>query len=59
MADLLPADPGQAVPQAAVNALWGARRAVIVGDPRQPEPISQVTVAVRERLRVASGLAEH
>jgi hypothetical protein len=48
---LLIDEAGQALPQDAVGALWRARRAVVVGDPRQLEPISQVPAEFQERLR--------
>jgi hypothetical protein len=51
-------EAGQALPQAAVGALWRAQRAVIVGDPLQLEPISQVPGQVQARLGDLFGVAE-
>ena len=45
------------MPQHAVGALWRARRAVIVGDPLQLEPIFQVPGQVQDRLRDLFGVA--
>lgn len=53
---LLVDEAGQANPQAAVGALWRAKRAVIVGDPMQLEPIVQLPRSIENRLREHHGV---
>ncbi|MFE7595325.1 DEAD/DEAH box helicase, partial [Kitasatospora sp. NPDC057512] len=51
-------EAGQATPQAAVGALWRARRAVLVGDPLQLEPVVTMPTALQRRLLLAYGVDE-
>ena len=51
-------EAGQAVPQAAVGALWRAKRAVVVGDPLQIEPVFTVPIKLIEALAESSPLPE-
>ena len=51
-------EAGQALPQAAVGTLWRVERAVVVGDPRQLQPISQVPADVQERLTRSFGMSD-
>lgn len=43
-------EAGQAMPQVAVGALWRCQRAVIVGDPKQIEPIVMVPDCIYRKL---------
>ncbi|MFD0261774.1 AAA domain-containing protein [Kitasatospora indigofera] len=51
-------EAGQATPQAAVGALWRARRAVLVGDPLQLEPVVTMPTTLQRRLLRAYGVDE-
>ncbi|MGI5232541.1 DEAD/DEAH box helicase [Actinoallomurus sp. CA-142502] len=53
---LLVDEAGQAAPQAPVGALWRARRAVLVGDPLQLEPVVALPEAVQELLQECYGI---
>ncbi|VWC87399.1 helicase [Burkholderia lata] len=55
---LLIDEAGQGLPQAAVGALWRARRAVVVGDPLQLEPILPLPFTSQQALRARFGVEE-
>ena len=55
---LLIDEAGQATPQSAVGALWRARRAVVVGDPLQIEPVFTVPLNVVKQLAKRCDIAE-
>lgn len=56
---LLVDEAGQASPQAAVGALWRARRAVFVGDPLQLKPVMSVSDAALEHMRTHFQIDNH
>lgn len=56
---LLVDEAGQATPQAAVGALWRARRALLVGDPLQLKPIVTVSDAALEHMRTRYRVDAH
>jgi hypothetical protein len=48
---LLVDEAGQATPQSVAGALWRARRAIVVGDPQQIEPVMTVPQSLLMRLQ--------
>lgn len=52
-------EAGQTTPQAAAGALWRSRRAVVVGDPLQLEPILSLPFTAQDSLSRHFGVAGH
>jgi hypothetical protein len=52
---LLIDEAGQATPQAAAGALWRSKRAVVVGDPKQLEPVVTLPRGIEASLAQFSG----
>ncbi|SHG63586.1 AAA domain-containing protein [Streptoalloteichus hindustanus] len=55
---LLVDEAGQATPQSAVGALWRSKRAVVVGDPLQLEPITTLPFRAEQAIRLDHGVDE-
>ncbi|MEU0554721.1 ATP-binding protein [Dactylosporangium sp. NPDC006015] len=55
---LLIDEAGQATPQNAAGALWRSRRAVVVGDPLQLEPVTMLPFRAEQAIRAELGVDE-
>jgi hypothetical protein len=55
---LLIDEAGQATPQSAAGALWRSKKAIIVGDPLQLEPIVSLPFTSQQALRTHFGVEE-
>jgi hypothetical protein len=51
-------EAGQATPQAAAGAIWRSKRVVVVGDPKQIEPIVTLPLTAQQALRIKAGIAD-
>ncbi len=52
-------EAGQAVPQAAVGAIWRAKRAVVIGDPLQIEPVFTLPSRFTSAVAALSSVTEN
>ena len=55
---LLIDEAAQATPQSAAGALWRSKRAIVLGDPRQLEPIVSLPFTAQQALRAHFGVEE-
>ena len=51
-------EAGQATPQAAAGAIWRSKRVVVVGDPKQIEPVVTLPLTAQQALRSYADVAE-